>query len=244
MRQMPALIEREAEHRVARLHHRRVRGHVRLGAGMRLHVDRSRAEERFGAFDRERLGDVAPPAAAVVAPTRVPLGVLVREHAADGLHHRGARVVLGGDELDLLDLPATFALDGRVQLWIFALEMAHTPLRMPCVESAVVLVRCSMASICFRLRSCRPPWTFAARYASTMLFASSGPITRSPMVTRFRSRCSTESRADHSLSRTLARIPGILFAATAGPMPEPHVKMPRSSSPPAMPSASVRTMIG
>src|SRR6185436_16712042 len=155
----------------------------------------------------ERLGNVDPFASAVVALPRIPLGVLVGEHAAHGLHDGGARVVLGGDELDLLDLASPLALDRRVDLWIVALEIAHT--------------FASMASICFRLRSCRPPWTFAPRYASTMLFASSDPITRSPMVTRFRSRCSTESRADHSLSRTLARTPAILFAATAGPMPEP-----------------------
>ena len=121
MREVSTLVEREAEHGVARLHHRGVRRHVRLCARMGLHVDRGRAEQRLGALDRERLGNVDPLAATVIATARVALRVLVREHAADRFHHRGARVVLGGDELDLLDLSPPLAFDRRVQLGIFAL---------------------------------------------------------------------------------------------------------------------------
>jgi hypothetical protein len=86
-----------------------------------LHVGSGSAEERLRALDGKTLGDVDPLAPAVVTPAGVALGVLVREDAADRLHHRGTRVVLGGDELDLLDLTAPLALDGRVDLRVFAL---------------------------------------------------------------------------------------------------------------------------
>src|SRR5258708_2072396 len=198
------------------LGHGGARGHIRRGRGVRLHVGVLRAEERLRALDRERLGDAHPLAAAVVAPARIPLGVLVGEHAADRVHHRLARVVLRRDQLDLVDLAPSLVLDRIEDLGVDPLQLAHMALTF------------SRSSICFRRRSCLPPWTCASRNASTTDFASSIPMTRSPSVSRFRPTCSTPSRADHSLSTTAARTPGILFAATEGPMPEPQQKMPFS----------------
>src|SRR5260370_25533715 len=94
-----------------------------------------------------------------------------------------ARVVLGGDELDLLDLPFALALDGRVDLGVDALDLAHA-----------FALTFSRSSICLRRRSCRSPpvsWTFAPRYASTIDFASSIPMTSAPRVRRFTFTCST-----------------------------------------------------
>ena len=99
--QVAALVEAEAEHRVARLQERVVDGHVRLRAGVRLHVDVLGAEELLRAIARQVLGNVDDLAAAVVAPARVALGVLAGEDAAHRLEHREARVVLGGDQLQV-----------------------------------------------------------------------------------------------------------------------------------------------
>src|SRR5215216_1521847 len=63
------------------------------------------AEEGQGAVDRSLLDLVDDLAAAVVALARIPLGVLVRRHRADGLEDRRPGEVLGGDELDLPALP-------------------------------------------------------------------------------------------------------------------------------------------
>src|SRR5262249_30632691 len=48
-------------------------------------------------------------AAAVVAPARVALGILVRGHAADGFEDARPREVLRGDQLDLIPLPLELA---------------------------------------------------------------------------------------------------------------------------------------
>jgi len=77
-----------------------VRARVRRRARVRLHVRVRGAEQRLGAVDRELLGDVDPLAAAVVAPPRIALGVLVREHRALALEHRDGDEVLRGDHLE------------------------------------------------------------------------------------------------------------------------------------------------
>src|SRR5438105_7702903 len=232
MREVAALVQGHSEHDVARLEDRGVRRHVGLRAGVRLHVRVLRAEERLRALDGEGLGDVDPLAAAVVALARIALGVLVREDAAHGVQDRLAGVVLRRDELDLLHLTASLVLDRLEDLGVDAFDLAHFTFTF------------SRSSTCLRRRSCRPPCGCAPRYASTIAFASSTPRTRSPSVSRFTSTCSTPSRADHSFSTTAARTPAILFAATAGPMPEPQKKMPRSTSPRATASARGRTIEG
>ena len=58
----------------------------------------------LGALDRERLDLVHDLAAAVIALAGQALGVLVREHRADGLEHGGPGEVLGGDQLQLVAL--------------------------------------------------------------------------------------------------------------------------------------------
>ena len=126
VREMPALIQGEAQHGIAGLQHRGVRRHVRLGARVRLHVGVCGSKKGLRALDGERFRDVDPFTPAVVAAARIPLGIFVREYAADGLHDRGAGVILGSDELDLLDLTAPLVLDRGIDLGINALdEIAH-----------------------------------------------------------------------------------------------------------------------
>ena len=125
---MPTLIKGESQHGIAGLQDRGICRHVRLGAGVRLDVGVCGSEERLRPLDRERFRDVDPLAPAVVAAARIPLGIFVRQHAADGFHDGGAGVVLGSDELDLLDLTAPLVLDRGVDLGIGLFDMAHLTL--------------------------------------------------------------------------------------------------------------------
>ena len=100
--EVPAVVEAQAQDPVAGREHGEEGGLVGLGTRVGLDVDVGGArEEREGALLGQALDDVDPLAAAVVAATRQPLGVLVREPGALGLHDRGERVVLAGDQLDL-----------------------------------------------------------------------------------------------------------------------------------------------
>ena len=83
-------------------------GLVGLGAGIRLHVGESAVEQALGALDGERLGDVDELAAAIVAPARIALGVLVGHHRALRLEHGARDDVLRGDQLDLVLLAPEF----------------------------------------------------------------------------------------------------------------------------------------
>jgi hypothetical protein len=94
VREMAAVRELEREDRVAGLQRGHVRGHVRLRAGVGLHVGVLGGEQLLGAVDRRLLDLVHHLAAAVVALAGIALGVLVRGHRADGLEHRRPREVL------------------------------------------------------------------------------------------------------------------------------------------------------
>ena len=108
---MTALGKREAEEGVARLHQHEVDRRVGLRAGVRLHVHKFRTEQRFQSLDGERLRDVNILAAAVVAATGVALSVFVGELRALRLHHGFRRVVLAGDQLDVIFLALVFGVD-------------------------------------------------------------------------------------------------------------------------------------
>ena len=112
MRQVAAVREVHAEHRVAGLQQRQVGAQVGLRAGVRLHVHVIGAEQFLGARDRERFGDVDELASAVVALAGIALGVFVRHHRAGRFEHGGADEVFGGDQLETVFLPARFVRDG------------------------------------------------------------------------------------------------------------------------------------
>ena len=122
------MVEPQREDRVARLQDGHVRRHVRLGAGVRLDVRVLGPEQLLRAVDGELLDLVDDLAAAVVAAARVPLGVLVRRHAADRLEHRGPREVLGRDQLDLAALPFELAADQRGDVGVELGEAGGTEL--------------------------------------------------------------------------------------------------------------------
>ncbi len=113
VREMAAVRERHAEHRIAGLQLRHEHGHVGLRAGVRLHVGVIGAEKFLDPIDREILGNVDPFASAVIALARITLGVFVGHHAGHGFAHGAAGVVLRGDQLEVLVLAPFLAGESR-----------------------------------------------------------------------------------------------------------------------------------
>ncbi len=118
MGEMPAGGEIEAHEHVAGLQEREKHRLIHLAAGVGLDVGETRAEEFLGAIDRERLRDVDPFTTAVIAIARVAFGIFVGHHRALRFQHRAADDVFRRDQLDLVTLPAEFALDRRRDLGI------------------------------------------------------------------------------------------------------------------------------
>ena len=123
MRQVPAVGEVHAEDAVARLQQRRVHGHVRLRAGVRLDVGMVGAEEPRHAVDGQALDLVDDLAAAVIALGGQTLGVFVGQVAAHSLHHGRTREILGRDQLQMVALAPQLPLHGGVQLRVGLLQM-------------------------------------------------------------------------------------------------------------------------
>ena len=98
VREVPAGVERHAQHRVAGLQERRVHREVRGRAGQRLDVRVLDAEQVPRPLRGECLDTVDDGVALVVALGRVPLRVLVREHGPGRGEHGGRDVVLGRDQ--------------------------------------------------------------------------------------------------------------------------------------------------
>ena len=96
---------------IAGLQQRQEHRLVHLAAGVRLHVGEIGAEQLFGALDRERLGDVDPFAAAIIAGAGIALGVFVGHHRALRFQHGAADDVFRRDQFDLVALSAEFAAD-------------------------------------------------------------------------------------------------------------------------------------
>ena len=112
MREVSAVGEVHAEHRVAGLEQCEVHGHVRLRTGVRLYVGVLGAKEFLGARDRQRLCHVDELATAVVPLARIAFGVLVGQHRPGGVEHGLADEVLGRDELEAAILAMHFVRDG------------------------------------------------------------------------------------------------------------------------------------
>ena len=116
MGQVPAMGEIHAQNRVARLHEGQVDRLVHGRARERLDVGVLAAKQLLGPLAGQLLDGVGELLAAVVAPARIALGVLVGEHRAQGGEHLGVGVVLGGDQLDAPCLPALLADEGLEEL--------------------------------------------------------------------------------------------------------------------------------
>ena len=102
----------QSKYRIAGLEDGEIDGHVGLGAAVGLHVGVVGPEELLGAIAGQVLDPIHVHAAAVVAPARVALGVLVGEVGAHGLQDGQGGIVLGGDQLQVLALPDNLELEG------------------------------------------------------------------------------------------------------------------------------------
>src|SRR5205807_5499653 len=104
---------------------------VGLRTRMRLHVHMLGFEQRFGAVDRELLHLVHDFTAAVVPLLGEPLGVLVGERRAHGLHDGHGGEVLARDQLEpvllALHLPLDQRVDARVGLREARASINHDP---------------------------------------------------------------------------------------------------------------------
>ncbi len=177
MREVAAVWQREAHDRVARLQQRVVDRRVGLRARVGLDVDVLGAEDRLGAIDRQLLGDVDELAAAVVAPARIALGVLVGQHAALAVEDRLGHEVLRGDHLERALLALELVLDGVGDLGIDVAQRAVEEVRAELRHGpATVAGRWdSISAIWPTRRAWRPPSNSVRRKARTMASASVGP---------------------------------------------------------------------
>ena len=122
---MAARVQLQPHHRVAEAQQRQIDGHVRLRAGVRLQVRVLHAEERLRPLPAQVLHAVDLLVAVVVAGTRVPLRVLVREDGTDRLHDRRGGVVFGGDHLQHLLLATFLEADDLGDLRVDLLQRTH-----------------------------------------------------------------------------------------------------------------------
>ena len=105
MRQMPPVIQPHPHHRIPRLQQREIRRHIRLRPAVRLHVGVFRPEQLLRPLNRQRLHRVRLLAAPIIPPPRIPLGILVADHARPRLQHRPAGIILRRDQHNRLALP-------------------------------------------------------------------------------------------------------------------------------------------
>ena len=122
--EVAAVAQVHAHHRVARIEHGRVDRIVGGRPTVRLHVGMLGVEERLGTFDRERLDPIDVLAAAVVALSWVPLGVLVVEQRAERLQNRRAGDVLGGNQFQGVLLALELVADRGADLGIDGIDPA------------------------------------------------------------------------------------------------------------------------
>ena len=109
--EVPAGGEVETHEGVAGRHQRHERRDVGGGARVRLDVCEFTSEKLGNPFNRQTFRDVDVLAAAVIAPARQTLGILVGEDRTLGFEHRAADDVLRGDQLDLIALARRARLD-------------------------------------------------------------------------------------------------------------------------------------
>ena len=108
--QVPAGGEVETHEGVARRHQRHERRDVGGGARVRLDVCEFTSEKLCNPFNCQIFRHIDILAAAVIAPARQALGILVGEDRTLGFQHRLADDVLRGDQLDLIALARELGL--------------------------------------------------------------------------------------------------------------------------------------
>src|SRR5438132_8989887 len=89
---------------------------------MRLNIHMLGTEEFLGTIDGEILNDLHTLAAAVVPPSRISFGILVRKDGSGRLEHGAIREVFRCNQLQAVRLATLFVFDGSVN---FRIEFAE-----------------------------------------------------------------------------------------------------------------------
>ncbi len=113
--QVAAVVQFEAQDRVARFEQGQIDRFVGLGARVGLDVGVIGAKEPLGTFDSDLFGDVHEIATAVVAFARVPFGILVGKHAAHRRQYWSRDIVFAGDQLYPVGLSSALQLDRGIE---------------------------------------------------------------------------------------------------------------------------------
>ena len=104
VRQMSAVGETHAHHRITRFKQRKIHRSIRLRTGMRLNVGVLRTEKLLRALAGDVLDHIHIFAAAVIAMSGIALGIFVRQMRTDRRHHCGAYEVFGSNQLNMVAL--------------------------------------------------------------------------------------------------------------------------------------------
>ncbi len=112
VREVAAVRQVQTENSIAGLQDGGVSLHIGLRSGVGLDVGVFRSEKLFRAITGQVLDDVGKLAAAVIAFTRIALGVFIRKHRAHCFKHGLADKVFRGDEFQSFMLAANLIIDG------------------------------------------------------------------------------------------------------------------------------------
>ena len=110
MSEVSAVVKAHTHNGVAGLEQRKVYSSVSLCARVGLNVRELSAEQLAGAVDSYLLDNVNALAAAVVALTRITLGVLVCQNASHRSHNSRGNDIFACDELKVPSLPCKLVL--------------------------------------------------------------------------------------------------------------------------------------
>src|ERR1700722_4742318 len=118
VRKMSAVRKIHSQDGVAWTNHRRVRGLIRLRAGMGLNIGILGAKELLCAIAGEVLDDVGVFAASVITLAGIAFGVLIREDAAGGFENCLRGEVFAGDQFESRMLALGFVADCLVNFGV------------------------------------------------------------------------------------------------------------------------------
>ena len=139
MSDVAALVEAQAQGRVARLHQSQVGSGVCVGARVGLHVGERGAEELLHSVTGQVFDLVDDFVAAVIALARVSLGVFVGENCAHGLDDRRRDEVFRGNQLEGAVFTLDFLVDEAEKLWIVKGLNGHRTELLKSVGDALIL---------------------------------------------------------------------------------------------------------
>ena len=178
---MAAMGQVHAQNGITGLEEGKIDGHIGLGAGMGLDIGVGRPEELLDPAQGQVFRGIHIFAAAVKAPARIPLGVLMGQNGTLGLEHRAADEVFRGDHLQLVQLALTLTLDDSKNFRVSAGQVFH-PVKTPAGQA-------SWANRSSRSKRSwwRPPSNGVPSQTRTISFPRSGPMTRPPITSRLAS---------------------------------------------------------